>query len=739
MNHEDFAVEPADDRSDKASWQTEETQSGKAGAATQAALDVLARLAVACKSRLLYHADHPAVKDAIVVLHAVACDSLARFPEITVRVERDGFTCQGERVGRERESLRQLASRARAQNLQAVTLTAGLGLAEMEALVELLVTPPEELEAAGGAEAYLLGRGIHGIRVVESEAWRSEEETVREEEEGAAREVEDAEEPSQEPLELLTDEEAEDLLALVFEPERFAAVLERLHDELAETPGGDAWTETAFSLFKRAAILVEERLPEKRPALGRALGETLLFLKRDHRNLLLAEKMLPELEREPVCVATLAGLGPEEMAGMLGYFLPAAVEFIPVLDELLKNIGYNRRDTLTTIAALRERLLDLGELPAALLSPLDEILREAGFADAAEPMPTLQEIALLAETYQPQEIEEIRRIAEWDLGQETYVNVTPMLLDLLQLGGRVDNLGKTVDLLMESFWGLLASSQFGLAAEALEKVERVLSSGDPVYAPYRAELERLLKEASDKDILERLIKAASDLRRDPGTVWGFTRFIEQLGERGILAMIDALGREESMSVRKFIIDVLAAVARDRLSLLAPHLNDPRWYLVRNIVTVMARIRSPLIMEYLDRAMHYPHPKVKAEAVRAAGLTGGYEAEEFLLKWLRDSEENVRVLCIRWLGRLQVTRAVSRLIAMLEEKEPGAESLRVKKEIIECLGTMGGPEAFDVISRYAGRQRLFLRSEWQELSRAAQDAMRLLQERYPHLEKRKATR
>ncbi|MBC7248396.1 MAG: HEAT repeat domain-containing protein [Actinobacteria bacterium] len=718
--------------------QTDGIQGNKEGTVAKAALDILARLAVACKSRLLYHADHPAVRDAIVVLHAVAADWLARFPEINLGVERDGFVCGEERVGWERESLRQLASRARAHNLRAVSLSAALDLAEMEALVEILVLPPEELEEAGGAEAFLLGRGLHGIRVLESEAWRADEE-VAGGEEGATREAVSAEEPPREPQELLADEELEDFLALVFDPERFAQALERLRDESGETPDGAAWAEAAFSSFKRAADLVAERLPAKRPALGRALAETLLFLERNDRNLLLSRKILPELAREPVCVETLGGLSSEEMAGVLGYFLPTAVEFIPGLKELLTNIGYNRRDALTTIAALRERLVDLGEVPADLLSPLDETLRDAGFADAAMSMPTLQEISLLAETYQPQEIEEIRRIADWDLAQETYVSVTPMLLDLLQLGGRVDNLGKTVELLLESFWGLLASSRFGLAAEVLEKAERALHSGDPAYAPFRAELERLLEEASDRDILDRLIKAASAARRDPGTVWGFTRFIEQLGERGILAMIDTLGREESMSVRKFIIDVLAVVARDRLSLLASYLDDPRWYLVRNIVTVMARVRSPLVMEYLDRALQYPNPKVKAEAVRAAGLTGGYEAEQLLMKGLQDGEENVRILCIRWLGRLQVARAANRLVAMLEDKEPGGESPRVKREIIECLGKIGGPEAFDEISRYAGRQRFFFRAEWQELSKAAQEAMRLMQERYPHLEKRKAPR
>lgn len=731
-------MNPEEDRPYDPSVQAGEPQGEETGPDAKPALDILSRLAVACKSRLLYHANHPAVKDAITVLHAVASDSLACLPGIALRVERDGFVYQGQRIGWERESLRQLASRARARNVRAISFSAGIGLNEMEALVELLATPPESLEEAGGAEAFLIGRGIHGVSVVESEARRTDEEPASAEGD-AAREMETAEELPEELPEPLSDEEWEDLLELVFDPERFALALEQLRDESGEKLGGTAWADAAFCFLKDAATLVDRKLPERKRDLWRAMAETLLFLERDLRNLLLLRKLLPESRNEPICAEILGRLNPEEMAGMLSYFLPLAVELIPKLGAWLENVGYDRSERLETIALLRDRLLDLGEIPVPALSPLDETLRSAGLADAARAMPTPQEVSLLSETYQPRELEEIQRVSEMDLALETYVGVTPMLLNLLEQGGRIDNLGKAVELLQENYWGLVAASQFGPAADVLEKIEQVLNGSDPAFAPYRAELERLMEDTSSNEMLGRLVQIASAGRHDPETVSGFTRFMDRLGEPGVLAMIDALGSEESMSVRKFIIDVLAVVARDRLPLLASSLDDTRWYLVRNIVTVMARIRSPFTLGYLDNAMQYPHPKVKAEAVRAIGLTGGHEAGDLLIKGLRDGDENARILCIRWLGRLQVTRAVTRLVAMLEEKEPGGEGLKVKKEIIESLGRIGDPETYDILAKYAGRQKFFFKTEWQELNRVAQEAMKRLQEKYPHLAKKRVAR
>ena len=699
-------------------------------------LDILSRLVVACKSRLLYSADHPAVKDAVVVLHAILSDSLAHLPEIAVRVEKDGFVYREQKLGGERESLRQLASRTRMHNVRSISFSQGVGVNEVESLVELLVIPPEDLEKEGGAEAFLLGRGIHGIGVVESEAWRADEELATVSEEAAMdalpREIEE------EAAQTLTEEELESLLDLIFDPEKLARALERLHPPEGGGPAGVTWTEAAFSFLKNAAVMVERRFPECKASLYRAMAEALLFLERDSRNALLSRKLLPELRNERLCAKVLSCFSPDEMAGVLSYFLPLATELIPKVDDLLEFMGYRGSDRLRTIALLRERLIDLGELPPALLSPLDEWLRSTGLEEATKAMPTLGEISLLSEAYQPQEMEEIMRIAEMDLALENYVNVTPMLLDLLSWGGKIDNLGRAIDFLQEHYWGLAAAAQFGLAAEVLDGMEKALQGGDPAFAPHCRELERFMEEATKQQTLTMLTHLASAKRGDPEITRGFVRFMEQLGDGGITAMIEALGSEESMSVRKFIIDVLAEVARERLPLLASYLDDPRWYLVRNIVTVMARIRSPLTLGYLEHAMQHPHPKVKAEAIRAIGLSGGSQAGNLLLNGLRDENERARILCIRWLGRLRETRATSRLESMLEEKEPGGESLPVKKEIIECLANIGDPGTYEILAKYAGKQWLFFKSEWQELNLVAQVAMQRLRERYPHLEKKKVS-
>ncbi|MDI6875130.1 MAG: HEAT repeat domain-containing protein, partial [Actinomycetota bacterium] len=212
-----------------------------------------------------------------------------------------------------------------------------------------------------------------------------------------------------------------------------------------------------------------------------------------------------------------------------------------------------------------------------------------------------------------------------------------------------------------------------LAAMVRQGTSEVLSHGDPALDPYRSDLRRMIEEAAAEKVMQRVIQLACENRGDPRSLEGLKDYMAVLGEKGISAMVEALGAEEDMSVRKFIIDTLTALCRDRVSLLGAHIRDPRWFLVRNLVTVMARLHSQETLPFLRVTLEHPNPKVKYETIRALGLTGGREASDLLVRGLRDPDEKARVLCIRWLGRLRETRAVGELVSMLEDREPGAES------------------------------------------------------------------
>ena len=698
-------------------------------------VDIFSRLSIACKSRTLYPAEHPTAVDAVVLLHAVMEDSLRVTPSVVVRVGKDSLIYKKWVVGQRMESLRTLASRIRSLNIQEISIAAGASFQDAEALVELLVCDPEELGSTGGPETFLLVKGVHNIVVVESEAKR-----VDEEEQEAERQAGVDLEPAPEDVELteaIDPEQFKDLLKLLLDPEELARVLMMLSGEEGQPLGKDGLAAAAFAFLKSAALIVERKHPDRMQDCLRSMAESLLFLDIDVRNLLLLKHLLPKLRDEPVCSKLLNQFNAQEIADVLSTFLPLIPELTPKAGSLLKAIGFRESEIRLAIRLLRAKLVDLGQIPPSLLASLEVGLeRGKPSGTVSNQLPTLEEVGEILGEYRPDELEEIRFISHFDPAADMLIDTTPMLLDLLERGGDLDNLMKVVEQMQQNFWGLAMSGGLDMAAAVLVATRKILNDQDPAIDPFRADLRRMLEEAASEKVLRRVIQIACSRRDQLQALEGLKRYMGELGEIGIYAMVEALGAEQDMSVRKFIIDALTDLGRDRVPVLGAYVDDERWYLVRNIVSIMARLRSPETIPYLRRTFNHPNPKVRAETIRALGLTGGYGSCDLLMQGLQDDDERMRILCIRWLGRLEETRAAPRLVKMLEEKEPGAESLLVKKEIVMSLGEIRAPESYEVLRKYQVKQKRFSRAEWQEVNQAASQALGRLTDKFPHLERKR---
>ncbi len=701
----------------------------------QCVVDIFSRLAIACKSRTLYSADHPAAQDAVLLLHAVMQDSLASMPSIDVKVGKESLVYDKWLVGKRMESLRQLAKRIRSLNIQEITINAGVSFQEVQALVELLVSDAEDLVGAGGAETYLLIKGVHGISVLESASQRVDEE--EEEAESLAGDGMELAPEEVEELEIETPEEITDLLELVLNPEELGHVLMGLSGEDGQPLDENERADAIFTFIKEAAAIIEREYPQRKQDCCRGMAESLLFLDSDVRNMLLLRNMFSKLREEPVCSEILNQFNAQELADLLSHFFPIAPELVPKSANLLKAIGFRESEIRHTHRLLRARLVDLGQIDPSLIDSLETGREHGAPAEVApDKLPSLEDIVNVLGEFWPEEIDEINRISVFDPSISLLTETTPMLLDMLKQGGKLDNPGIAVELLLQNFWGLTTSAQLNMAAMVLEDLRDIMANGHPAIDPFRSDLVHMLEEAASEPVMQRTIQLACGRRDDPESLEGLKRYMAVLGPKGISAMVQALGNEDDMAVRKFIIDVLTPLCKDNIPLLASYLEDERWYLVRNLVSIMARLHSQEALPFLRRTFNHPNPKVRAETIRALGMIGGYGAGEMLMMGLQDEDEKVRVLCIRWLGRLEDARAVTRLVKMLEDKEAGGEDLHVKKEIILSLGEIRAPETFDVLKKYQSKHKRLNRAEWQEINECAGDALECLVEKFPHLERRR---
>lgn len=700
----------------------------------KAVVDAFVRLAIACKSRSLYPADHPAAKDSATLLHAVLSDSLATVPEIRVRVGKDSLMYHEWSMDRKKESLRQLASRIRALNIQELTFRPGTTSKEVEALVELLATDPEEVDYEGGAETVLFVKGARNISIMESMAQRTDEEIEDGDLAALSREEGEEEQPEIEPEEL--PEKVRDLLEMIRDPEKLAGLLLRLAEQEEATLAMEEHLDAIYQFLKNLSVLIERNYSSQRDVYYRSMAESLLYLETGLRNMLLIRQILPKIAEEPLSVDILSQFTPQEIVDLLGYFYSLAPELVPKTRNLLKVIGFQDKELETAIKAMRNKLLDLGEVDPSLIDQLDPDVKEKGAKGEERMLPTLKDISDFFGEYRQEEIEEIRRISDFDLAEEGLSATTPMLLDLLERGSDLDNLGKALELMIQHFWDHIEAGQIGYAAAILDRTQSLLASQDPGLEPFREQLVRMMQEGTGNKTVHRIILQSYELRDYPQAIGDFERYMSALGDNGVKAMVEVLGDEEEMSIRKYICDSLEELGQNRIRLLGSYIQDERWYLVRNIVSIIGRFHTSETIHYLSVTLSHPNSRVRAETIRALGMDGSYEARGLLLKGLESQDDETRILCIRWLGRLKESRAIGVMSKMLEGKLAGAEDMQMKKEIVLSLGCMDSPDVYHILRKYSHHRKLLNRAEWEEINIAARKALDDLLCRYPHLEGRR---
>ncbi|MGH2349790.1 MAG: HEAT repeat domain-containing protein [bacterium] len=264
--------------------------------------------------------------------------------------------------------------------------------------------------------------------------------------------------------------------------------------------------------------------------------------------------------------------------------------------------------------------------------------------------------------------------------------------------------------------------------DAVRSVVAALSDLSTTVADARAELSRaslhrIMGAAVRGPVLHALERSSPQggdggVRREPLPAGDpALALLRAAPDESVRLLLELVADEDRRQIRLEIVDLLPTLAAGRLDLLADHLVDPRWYIVRNVITVLARIGTPGVVPYFRAGIEHPDPRVRREAVQALGQLPAERAEAMLIEALSHSDSDTRALAARWLGLRHVPDAVTPLAAILE-REPLGESVRLKHEVIRALGRIGTLPAQSALQRVAMSGGLLRGDEVEGLRQAA---------------------
>lgn len=523
---------------------------------------------------------------------------------------------------------------------------------ELAVFYDALTQPPEEVEEAGGLDKVLKDAGVSSIAVAEVELQPMDSSVL----EGLTAEQAQLWEQLQhgEALAPMLDEsedgrEKEEAGALYT---RFKDLVSSLPSELADDP----------DLYRRLHASVEELPPGVRQGLLSRMLETA-------RDETMADRMLGTMTDR-------------EMAKALVELADESKRDPVALARDIVTKGIRRNDTIVKMtSALVEQAAPRGApAPTAAAeesaSVTEERSKRAVVSQAVSDM-----LSREVHTLERADLDAIR--LEFPLSQTEYRAIAlATLRDYVTQEHDIDRLETVLEIWSIGVRERLQEADAAGAAELVELVQSALADDEERAALAQTYLRRVL----DAELVASLLTGD----HEPAAL---RTLLEPLGPTAVDGLLDVLADEQNRIRRALLIAILVELSRNHRSLVVARLDDPRWYVVRNAITILHRAglqREDL--PWLERTSRHEHPAVRRESIEAITAALGADAVPHLHRLAWDSEQTVADLAVSTLGSLVSQRAVTTLV----EVARGSTDWNVRRGALEALGRQSAPGALEAL-------------------------------------------
>lgn len=178
----------------------------------------------------------------------------------------------------------------------------------------------------------------------------------------------------------------------------------------------------------------------------------------------------------------------------------------------------------------------------------------------------------------------------------------------------------------------------------------------------------------------------------------FKEFVALMDKKAILPFVKLLGEVKPLKARKKIMEALVFLGRQDIKTLASSLRDDNWLIVKDVISVLKRIRDKAAIEYLLYAMTTGNVRIRKEIIKAIAEIGGPEILKPLKEYLSDSDIGVRIEAARALGKVASIGAKRIMLDGISSRTFREKDFEEKKIFYETLSRWNDLEVFDFLIR-----------------------------------------
>ena len=485
--------------------------------------------------------------------------------------------------------------------------------------------------------------------------------------------------------------------------------------------------------FAELAQIAMSFSEEERADLLAALAESLWILDPSLRHDLLADKILPEARTSDALSAVVRQMDVDEVCRMFVDGLSGGEVSKEGLARAVRNLAListaDREDVINAAGLAMSR----AGFDQALVSEIQTMAAPS----------TLTVRSLPGGGREPAgSVETIFRLLDLAPGQEARLepddhslamlkdearagisdgDVISALVSLATMDIREAQFASTMSMIEDSLGLLVARGEIDVAADAAYALLAASERPELSHAQ-RTRLAHAIERFARPADVRMLADALRLFQPGEPEYEGARRLLDSLGALALQPLLEALADEPDMAARKALVDLLSQRASQHISELGEYVTDPRWYFVRNVVSILGATRSSATIMYLERTLRHADPRVRRETIRALANIADRIATQMLIAGLADDEAQNVQLAARYLGARHDLAAASALETVAKGEGRGNRENGPRVEAIEALGRLGATQSMRTLESLAGNRAFLGAARARELRTAAESAI-----------------
>jgi HEAT repeat protein len=322
----------------------------------------------------------------------------------------------------------------------------------------------------------------------------------------------------------------------------------------------------------------------------------------------------------------------------------------------------------------------------------------------------------------PDELERLRKETETETAPAAVFNIIDILLEIMALEKEEEPFKDAVNVLQKMLDALLAMGEFQKGCDLLTRVYIILNTYQ--LADWQVKIIQQFVEAAGEPVqIERIGKV---LEKEKGVkLEEVSKYLTLLRPNSIRALINLLGELSNSKARRVLCDVICEIGKNAIQIISSFINDHRWYLVRNIIYILARVGKEQALPYIQKGLNHGEARVRREAVQALGIIGGSKAFGLLVRALGDTDVRIRSMAALNLAKVGKKASLPPLLEVVQSKEfPKREKAEIKA-FFDAIGMTGCDEVIQPLQKLLEQRSWFNRKKRVEIRKGAANALALI--------------